>query len=70
MEEITTLATSTKNEFKPSSLVFEPLHPNGVNYTKWNLDAQTYLHAENIAKALNFEDDSDVIHEVLPPSAR
>lgn len=70
MEEITTLHTSSKTEYKMTTLIFEPLHYNGTNFTKWNMDAQTYLNAENIAKTLDFEDNTEVTHEVLPPTAR
>ena len=68
MEEITSLATSTKIEFKVSSLVFVPLHSNGANFIKWTLDAQVYLSAENTAKTLDFEDTS--VQEDLHPATR
>lgn len=69
MEEITTLATTTKtNEFKMTSLVFEPLHYNGANFTKWTNDAQVFMNAENTARTLDFEDTS--ISEDIPPAVR
>ena len=71
MAERTTFHTSVKTEFKLSSLVYEPLHANGSNFTKWNLDTQTYLNFENIAKALDLEDENpELEYETLPATAR
>lgn len=71
MAERTFFHTTAITEFKLSSLLFEPLHANGSNFTKWNLDIQTYLSFENIAKALDLEDENpELEHETLSAMAK